>query len=221
MKKLFIYYGFIVASLMTLVSFMSASSYPQLISSSLFFPIAVFFALLVLPSKKRSLIAPERRLAVPSKKKAVKKQKTAEKPKEVETLKKEGYGLDKDRRAFLKLIGTAGLSIFMFSVFGVKKAQAAFFGSVPGPGVVSLKDIAGNKIDPSEKHPTDGYRLAELDDSAPAYYGFTDKDAAWYIMKENTDGSYRYARGSSAFSTNWTNRADPGEVTYSRYEDIF
>ena len=118
---------------------------------------------------------------------------------------------------FLKLIGSAGLSLFMFTLF-TKRAEAAFFGSVPGPGTVSIKDSAGNKIDPSEKQPTDGYKITELDDSVPAYYGFINKDGAWFIQKEDSNGSYRYTKGPSGFTTSWTNRAS---LTYDYFDNVF
>jgi hypothetical protein len=114
---------------------------------------------------------------------------------------------DINRRLFLRLIGTAGLGTFLMSVF-TKEAQAAFFGSVPGPGTVSIKDSSGNQIDPAEKQPTDGYRVNEVDDaSLPSYYGFINQDGAWYIAREDSSGSWRYSKGSSSFSTNWTGRA--------------
>ena len=38
------------------------------------------------------------------------------------------------------------------------------------------------------------------------YYGFVDKTGAWFIMKEESSGAYRYTKGDSNFSTNWTTR---------------
>ena len=108
----------------------------------------------------------------------------------------------------------------MFSLF-TKKAEAAFFGSVPGPGTISIKDTTGAKIDPAVKHPTDGYKISRLDDSSPAYYGFTNKDGAWFIMKEDANGSYTYAVGSTAFATNWSNRANEIMVDYGEYFEKF
>ncbi len=100
-----------------------------------------------------------------------------------------------------------------------KKAQAAFFGSVPGPGTVAIKNSAGVQIDPAEAHPTDGYEITEIDDtSSPAYYGFLKKNGYWYIMKEDSTGAYRYSKGTTAFTTNWTNRAS---LTYDYFNSIF
>jgi len=61
--------------------------------------------------------------------------------------------VDIDRRQFLKLISSAGLTLFLFSIFA-KRAQAAFFGSVPGSGTVALKDTTGTPIDPAIKTPS-------------------------------------------------------------------
>lgn len=126
---------------------------------------------------------------------------------------------DDNRRVFLKLIGSTGLSLIFMAVLGKKSAQAAFFGSVPGPGTVAVKNIAGDVIDPAEKQSTDGYEISEVDDSgAISYYGFVHKTGAWYITKEDATGGYRYAKGPSAFSTGWTGRAG---LTYDYFDAVF
>lgn len=206
MRKLLIYYNFIIVSLMVIVGFLSATSYIQLMTASFFFPLFIYFGLKVFPRRNKAIQLPR-----PAKAMVLEKVKTPE----VAKLKKEG--VDIDRRAFLKLIGSAGISIFLFSLF-TKKAEAAFFGSVPGPGTVSLKDSSGVKIDPAEKYPTDGYKITEIDDSTPAYYGFVNKNGAWFVQKEYASGSYRYTKGSSNFSTNWTDRAN---LTYDYFDNVF
>lgn len=59
--------------------------------------------------------------------------------------------------------------------------------------------------------PTDAYEIADSDTvSTTKYYGFTDADGNWYILRENTtNGTYRYAKGAAAdvYPTQWTNRA--------------
>lgn len=126
---------------------------------------------------------------------------------------------DSNRRLFLRLAGSSGIAIFMLAVFGRKSAQAAFFGSVPGPGTVAVKNIAGETIDPAEKQPTDGYEITQIDDSTtPAYYGFVHKTGAWYITKEDSSGNYRYAKGASDFATNWTGRA---LLSYDYFDAVF
>ncbi len=205
MPRLLTYYSFIITTAMVALGFLSAQTLPQLISAALFSPLAIYFFLQVLPRRNHSVhipkivLAPAQLEPEPSKPPLIAK------------------SFDFDRRAFLKLIGSAGISVFLFSLF-TKNAEGAFFGSVPGPGTVSLKDSAGNKIDPSEKQPTDGFKINQLDDSAPAYYGFTKKGGAWFIMKEDATGNYRYTKGLSGFPINWTNRAS---LTYDYYDNIF
>ncbi len=126
---------------------------------------------------------------------------------------------DDNRRLFLKLIGSTSLSVFFMAVLGKKSASAAFFGSVPGPGTVAIKDSSGVAIDPAEKQPTDGYTITEVDDSdTTSYYGFVHKTGAWYITKEDSTGSYRYAKGTSNFATNWTGRA---LLSYGYFDAVF
>lgn len=212
MKRFLIYYNFIIVSVMVVAGFLTATTYIQLAVAVLFFPLLAYFAGKVVPKRNRAINLP-----TPSAKAVV--MKKAETP-EITKLKKEG--VDIDRRAFLKLIGTAGLSLFMFAMF-TKKAEAAFFGSVPGPGTVSIKDSLGVKIDPAEKHPTDGYNITELDDSTPAYYGFVNKTGAWFIMKEDSTATpyYSYVKGSSDFTnavTGWPNRAS---LSYGYFDNVF
>jgi len=122
-EKLLIYYGFIISGLMVAMGFISSRSLTEILTASLFSPILIYFIGMVIPKRKRAINLPALKAVVIEK----------EEPKEVTRLKKEG--VDIDRRAFLKLIGTAGMSLFLFSMF-TKKAEAAFFGSVPGPGIL-------------------------------------------------------------------------------------
>jgi len=201
---------------MTVMGFAGAGSISQLISAALFFPLGAYFLLLVLPKKKKALIMPatfypfEKEFKRSNVKLSVKK--AEEKPIELKR-----HHVDIDRRMFLKLIGSASIGLFFLAIF-TRRADAAFFGSMPGPGTVSLKDSTGALIDPAIKTPTDGYKISQLDDSTPAYYGFLDKRSNWYIMQEDSAGGYRYAKGSSGFSTNWTNRAT---LTYNYFDTVF
>src|SRR3989304_5375771 len=58
---------------------------------------------------------------------------------------------DPKRRDFLKKVGGIGLGLLTYSLLNPKQAGAAFFGSVPGPGTVAVKDTADAKIDPAIK----------------------------------------------------------------------
>jgi len=122
------------------------------------------------------------------------------------------------RRQFIKMLGVGGAGLFIAALLNPQKAEAAFFGSVPGPGTVALKDSTGKKIDPAIRKPTDGYSIAQVDDATPSYYGYQDKDGNWYIIKEDSDGSFRYCRGYSNFSSFWSSRSS---LTYDYFENVF
>ena len=64
------------------------------------------------------------------------------------------------------------------------------------------------------------YKINDIADStSPEYYGFEAADGAWYILKiDTTANTYRYAKGNSSYSTNWTNRAD---LSYGYYSVTF
>lgn len=52
------------------------------------------------------------------------------------------------------------------------------------------------------------YYFADKDESGtPQYYGATDINGAWYILKVNGNAIGRYATGASGYTTGWTNRA--------------
>jgi len=219
MKKLLIYYNFIIVTLMIVAGFLGTGSLAQLASAALFFPLLAYFLFLVLPNKNKAIVFPELK----------KIEKTKNKKAEAGILKAEKIEdggpdkkrMDANRRAFVKLIGSAGMTVFLFSIF-TKKAQGAFFGSVPGPGTIALKDSTDTVIDPAIKLPTDGYKISEIDDSSPAYYGFVDKDGEWFIMKESSAGQYKYYKKVTGvdndFTTDWPNRAG---FSYQYFDSIF
>jgi hypothetical protein len=222
MRKILTYYNFIIVTTITLVGFVNANNIQQLIIAMMFFPVMTYFAMIVAPRRNKALKIPENAVKPASKlrKKAnSEKEPDEEKPMELKKL-SEQESLDMDRRAFVKLIGSAGLSVFFLSLF-TKKAQAAFFGSAPGPGIVSLKDSTGTVIDPAVKHPTDGYRVYKIDDSAAiVYYGFKDKDGNWFILEDDS-GTYMYAVGTynDSFDDAWATKNTT--LSYSLYEDVF
>lgn len=217
-SKLLTYYSFITVSLMVITSFLNAQDLAQVIVAVFFYPLAVYFWLSVFPRKQQALVLIKKNQIL----KAGNGKKIKSTKAEIiegEIVKPEESDIDSNRRMFLKLIGSAGASVFFFSLF-TKKAEAAFFGSVPGPGTVAVKNIAGEKIDPSEKQPTDGYRIARIDDSTPAYYGYVNKDGGWFIMREEADGTYKYARGASGFLANgWGIRNTTLE--YDDFDEVF
>jgi len=198
------YYSFIVIAVMTISGLVGAKNTSQLISGIIFLPLVGYFTLLVFPKKRKAINIPVL-MASPKDLDQAKTPSPTKLPK-----------IDVDKRQFLKLISSAGVTLFLFSIFA-KKAEAAFFGSVPGPGTIAIKDSTGVVIDPAISTPTDGYKITEVDDASPAYYGFLEKAGKWFIMKE-TSGAYRYSKGSSGFSTNWTNRAS---LAYDYFDAVF
>jgi len=225
MKRTLLSYNLAITILIGFTSLFNASNASEVLFSLLFFPLAFYFASLLVESFRHSPFRPPPYIQPPAllpvqKPSTTKKAKvTSEEiyPSEIVT---PGKVKDINRRLFLKLIGSAGFSAFFLSLV-TKDAQAAFFGSVPGPGTVALKDTSGAKIDPAKHHPTDGYEVSDLDDAAlPSYYGFVHKTGAWYILKEDSDGTYRYVKGNSSYSAGWTDRADPS-TTYGYFDDIF
>lgn len=210
MRKTLTYSGFIIASLVVVAAFVTATSYVQLAAAIVLYPLLVYFAFKIFPHKTWKAPVIAIRLPVKSATNV-----------ETETVKPEKEAVeiaDIDKRAFLKLIGAAGISLFLYSIF-IKRAGGPIFGSTPGSGTVSLKNADDHKIDPAEKQPTDGYRITELDDSIIAYYGFTNRDGGWFIMKEDTDkGSFRYTKGDFNFSGGWNNRE---HLRYDYYNNVF
>ena len=122
----------------------------------------------------------------------------------------------------MKRIGSVGLGILAYSILNPREAGAAFFGSVPGPGTVAIKDTTDTKIDPAISSPTDAFGISEIDDGDPAYYGFINKAGYWYILQEDEtagDFSYRYLKGGpDDFPAKWEGR---GGWTYEYFNQIF
>ncbi len=208
-NQILIVYSFLICLLLTIVGIFSAKTTTQLFSSFIYLPLIFYFGTKLLNFRKKPV------------KKIIQKKNNAlqnipmadpENPQIIPGI------ADKDKRLFLKLIGSSSLSLLLMALF-TKKAQASFFGSVPGPGVVAIKDKAGNKIDPAEKSPTDGYEIAQIDDSStPSYFGFLHTSGAWYIMSEDALGAYRYAKGTGSFSANW---ADKANLEYGYFDSVF
>lgn len=215
MRKILILTCFAIATLVVFGMFISATSYIQLVVAALTYPLLVYVAFVVFPRKhfSHNLTATTIALQVPL---------VAQK---AESAKTDGIGIaDIDKRVFLKLIGATGISLFLFSIIS-RKTEGLFFKSVQPTtasgvsGRLALEDLDGKKINPAQSHPTDGYSIAEMDDSLVTFYGFTNKDGAWYVMREDPDtGSFRYARGDSNFPGNWTNRE---KLQYDYFSNVF
>ncbi len=138
-------------------------------------------------------------------------------------------------RQFLKALGGVSLGFFLASLLNPKKASAAFFGSIPGPGTVALKDTSDTKINPA----TEDGNLADIKENTKqigtnnvdeasdtlTYVGSEDADGNWVIKKINTSSgtSITYATETNnptyeTYTSAWTDRTS---LTYGSYKDAF
>lgn len=211
------YLSFIVACWVVLVAFITAQTYLQLAGAVLLFPLIVYFIFKIFPRKarrhsKRAETAAQQSAAV---------QPMAKSAEKIGIESRSISISDIDKRVFLKLIGGAGVALFLFSIFNKRAENTLFKNLAPSqaPGAVSIQDNAGNKINPAQTQPTDGYRISEIDDDVISFHGFTNKDGAWYIMKGSAEsGAFRYVIGSSNFPENWTKRKN---LRYDYYSNVF
>lgn len=208
LNKYLAIYSFVLYLILLIFSALKSTDLSQILISFIYLPVFLYFSTKLFNKKKnRPKIA-----AIPARP-TVKPETSIQ---EYEGLPKDVS--DKNKRLFLRLIGTSGLAMLLMALF-TKNAQASFFGSAPvGPSNVGIKDSSGTRIDPAEKAPTDGYEITELDDSgSTVYYGFVKKDGSWYILQD-TSGAFRYYKGTSNFTTYWTNRTS---ITYDYYNNVF
>lgn len=204
MRRLLAYISVILSSLIVVTIFTSATTYTQLGVAVVLYPLVILLIygfFYYRPKNKTAIV-----------------QSTATDIKAVTSLPSDETVADTNKREFLKMIGMAGLSLFLFSLF-TRKSEALFFGKTLDSGSTVLEDSKGNKIDPAERQPTDGYRITEIDENDITYYGFVNKLGAWYIMKENyEEGSFRYSRGDIDFPGNWKKRE---KLSYDYFNNIF
>ena len=203
MSKTLTYSGFVIASILMVLVFVTAKTYPQLTIAVVLYPLLAYFALKLFPRKNPK--APVFTTKIPAR--SVQK---------VEEVKREKVDVaDIDKRIFLKLVGTAGISFFLFSLLG-RRVESLLFGRAIDSGTNSIGTIPAGQ---TESLPTEGYRITEVDDGVIAFYGFTNKDSSWLIMRGDTEaGSFRYVRGKSNFPGNWNSREN---LKYDYYHNLF
>lgn len=209
MRKTLTYPAFVVISLFIVLIFITAKTYTQLIIAIVAYIPLAYFTLKIFPRRThKSKVVIE----LPSLQKVkVKSHRKEESIKPVEIA-------DIDKRAFLKLVGATGLSIFIFAIFG-RRVESLLFGNnnvspiSPAPGATS------SNINPNQSPVSQGYSIAEIDDGVITYYGFINSVGAWLIMKEDTNvNSFRYAKGGTSFPKNWSNRQN---LTYDYFYNLF
>lgn len=210
MIKTITYSSLAVATIAVIATFLTATSYTQLGAATLIYPLLVFFAFKAFPREETENHNFTVEIPKPAQK-SILEPTTDEATTAVDVS-------DFSKRAFLKMVGATGISFFLASLLN-RRFETQFFGKVSEKGIAVLEDTKGIKVDPAQTHPTDGYRISEVDDNAITFYGFIKKGGAWFIMREDTsNGSFRYARGDTGFPTNWENR---NTLAYDYYHNIF
>jgi hypothetical protein len=134
---------------------------------------------------------------------------------------------DIDKRVFLKLIGSAGVFLFLFSLFN-RKAENLFYKSLPDKGKAyfdrkgffdSEEARANGKGTGIAGQPTDEYGISEIESGDTSFYGYTKLGGAWYIMKVDTaTNSFRYVRGDKNFPDSWKKRE---KLKYDYFGNVF
>lgn len=205
MRKTLQYSGFIFAGLFVVMAFITARSYTQLVVGIILYPILIYFAFKLFPRRNTPSKQEEQPAAQVNNQTIVE----TNNPKTIQ---------DEDKRDFIKLIGAAGVSFLVVSFLG-RWADGLFSNKSLLSGVKSNGESIKDEIAGS-RNLTDGYKIAEIDDaSETAYYGFTDANGGWLIMKAGTDGSsFRYIRGEKDFPLNWPKREN---LTYGYYSEVF
>jgi hypothetical protein len=207
MGKTLTYSGFIISALLVVLAFITAKTYAQLAIAVLLYPLLAYFALKLLPRKGSG--APAITIKLPPSPMRKVEAATHEK---VEVA-------DVDKRTFLKLIGAAGISFFVFSLLGRRVESLLFDRTAGNAGTATLPTGSASGADSGQTLPAAGYRISEIDDGIVSYYGFTNQSGNWLIMREDTEtSSFRYAKGDSGFSKNWANREN---LKYDYYYNLF
>jgi len=215
-NNLLTYSSFVIASLVVIAVFITTTTYAQLGVATLLYPILAFFAYKILTIKQRyTELTPQ--AATPS---PIKPEQATARINIGSKIANMGIA-DIDKRVFLKLIGGAGITLFLFSIFN-KRAEGLFFKNLPSNGIsgsVSLQGLDGNKIDPAQKKALDDYSISDIENNVIIYYGFISKDRSWYIMRVDTKtGTFRYTKAGSNYFTNWNNRAN---LKYDFFDNVF
>ena len=217
MRKFLTYGSFVIASLLVIILFVTATTYLQLALAVVLYPVLAYFAVKIFSRRQTES------LPVP---KPVKVQ-TGETPTtpsiEPAPVQTEQEIFDNDKRTFLKLVGATGIFFFVSSLLGKRMDSLLLSGN----GILNLNKVNNSltstapSVDaaPSGSLSSSGYNISEIDDGAVTYYGFTSKTGAWLIMREDTENSsFRYAKGSSDFPSNWSNRTG---LKYDYYYNLF
>lgn len=208
MNKTLSYSGLAISGILIILAFITAKTYTQLAIAAMLYPLLAYFALKVIPGRDGG--SPTLTIQVPA--------RPVERVAPTTVIKERVEVADVDKRTFLKLIGAAGLSFFVFSLLG-RRVESLIFDRAVGSGSNNFGGGFSGDITSGTNQPFEGYKITEIDDNIISYYGFTNQKGAWLIMREDTaTSSFRYAKGNSNFSENWGNRED---LTYDYYFNLF
>ncbi len=211
MTKTLTYPALLIACIIVIVSFITATNYQELSFAVILFILLDFFILQILPHKVRF-----QQIKKTLNKATFIDQAETEPMEEPVRAKVEVSDIDK--RVFLKLIGGAGLLLFLSSIFN-KRAENMFFDRVPLSSKLGFGTATPSGNYPPAGQQLEGYRIAEFDDNEVAYYGFTNSNGKWYVMKVDTqNGNFRYSAGDSNFPSSWENRE---KLNYDYYNNVF
>lgn len=208
------YFTFAIACFFVIATFITATNFTQLALATLLYPILMFFTYKMYTNKPKS--ASHKVLA--TEESNTEAQAGVKKPAERIVIS------DVDKRVFLKLIGSAGIFIFLFSLFN-KKAENMFYKSLPetGRSFFDKKEAsrAGTETGTAAAttQPTDEYGISEVDNGENSYYGYTKLGGAWYIMKvDSATNSFRYIKGDKNFPASWKSRE---KLKYDYFGNVF
>lgn len=208
MTKNLTYFSFVIASGVIILIFITATTYSQLASAVILYPALIFIALKIFP--RIDWGSPK--ILTPPPPKFKHEPQTA-------TLKAQpAYIADVDKRFFIKFIGAAGISFFLFSLLG-RRVEDLILGRTGGSGINSLPSTSSNQFGLDGPSPTNGYKISEISEGPITYYGYINQDGAWIIMRQDTnENSFRYQKGSSNFPASWQNREN---LKYDYFYKLF
>jgi hypothetical protein len=213
MRKILTYLGCLVSAALVIWLFVTAKTYIQLAIGVVLYPLFAYLTLQLFPRRAQVAQAAPQAVQAPTYLPSaipIQEKLDREKVKIV----------DIDRRTFLKLLGTAGISFFIFSLFGRRVEELIFNRSANINTQVPSTDESQSQIADTDVLASEGFKISEIDDSdLISYYGFTNKQGGWLIMRQDSENnSFRYSKGTENFSKNWNERQ---ELKYDYYYKLF
>lgn len=204
------YLTFAIAFMFVVATFITATNFTQLALATLLYPVLMFTAYKMYTRKPNSV---SEKVVVDEE--TAQTQAGTKKPAERIVIS------DVDKRVFLKLIGSAGVFLFLFSLFN-KKAENMFYKSLPetGRSFFDKKEASrAGTTGAAAAQPTDEYGISEIENGETSYYGYTKLGGAWYIMKvDSATNSFRYIKGDKNFPGSWKNRE---KLKYDYFGNVF